>query len=241
MNLQELKIKKPPELLAFAEEQGVEGAAMMRRQELMFAILQKVAAAEQAIFGTGTIEVLPDGFGYLRSMEAIPAAPTTSMSARPGRKVGCRRRHGRRRDQRAKDGERIAMVQINKINFDDHDALRHRSTSIRDPLYPDRSSSSKGSGAAVMAPAVKEGKGARAPLGQRQLASHRHAPRSRQHAEQQANLDPRDRMIARSARAACADRVAARTTNGVLQNIASHHRNNTRYLMVCSSTSGPRK
>src|SRR6266446_4490788 len=63
MNLQELKIKKPPELLAFAEEQGVEGAAMMRRQELMFAILQRVAAADQAIFGVGTIEVAPDGSG----------------------------------------------------------------------------------------------------------------------------------------------------------------------------------
>ena len=64
MNLQELKIKKPPELLAFAEEQGVEGAAMMRRQELMFAILQKVAAADQAIFGVGTIEVAP--LAYMR-------------------------------------------------------------------------------------------------------------------------------------------------------------------------------
>ena len=55
MNLQDLKIKKPPELLAFAEEQGVEGAAQMRRQEMMFAILQKLAASDQAIFGTGTI------------------------------------------------------------------------------------------------------------------------------------------------------------------------------------------
>ena len=70
MNLQDLKKKKPPELLAFAEEQGVEGAASMRRQELMFAILQKVAAADEIITGIGTIEVIPDGFGYLRSTEA---------------------------------------------------------------------------------------------------------------------------------------------------------------------------
>ena len=56
MNLQELKIKKPPELLAFAEEQGVEGAAQMRRQELMFSILQKLAANDQVITGSGTID-----------------------------------------------------------------------------------------------------------------------------------------------------------------------------------------
>src|SRR5947208_14895999 len=90
MNLQELKIKKPPELLAFAEEQGVDGAAQMRRQELMFAILQKLAAADQAIFGTGTIEVLPDGFGYLRSMEAnyLPGADDIYVSPTQVRKFG---------------------------------------------------------------------------------------------------------------------------------------------------------
>ncbi len=86
MNLQDLKKKKPPELLAFAEEQGVEGAAMMRRQELMFAILQKLAAADQAIFGVGTIEVIPDGFGYLRSMEAnyLPGADDIYVSPHAG-------------------------------------------------------------------------------------------------------------------------------------------------------------
>ena len=89
MNLQDLKKKKPPELLAFAEEQGVEGAAMMRRQELMFAILQKLAAADQAIFGVGTIEVIPDGFGYLRSMEAnyLPGADDIYVSPQQVRKV----------------------------------------------------------------------------------------------------------------------------------------------------------
>src|SRR5258708_11669657 len=95
MHLQDLKKKTPPELLAFAEEQGVESAAMLRRQEMMFAILQKLAAAEQAIFGLGTIEVLPDGFGYLRSVEANylpgpddiyvapPQSPPSGLRTRP--------------------------------------------------------------------------------------------------------------------------------------------------------------
>src|SRR6201989_1523394 len=130
MNLQELKIKKPPELLAFAEEQGVDGAAQMRRQELMFAILQKLAAADQAIFGTGTIEVLPDGFGYLRSMEAnyLPGADDISVSPTQVRKFGLRTGDTVEGEIRApKEGERyFAMVEIKKINFDDPDALRHR-------------------------------------------------------------------------------------------------------------------
>jgi transcription termination factor Rho len=81
MNLQDLKKKKPPELLAFAEEQGVEGAAMMRRQELMFAILQKLAAADQAIFGVGTIEVIPTASATCARWKPTTCpAPTTSMS-----------------------------------------------------------------------------------------------------------------------------------------------------------------
>src|SRR5918995_2823903 len=162
MNLQELKIKKPPELLAFAEEQGVEGAAMMRRQELMFAILQKVAAAEQAIFGTGTIEVLPDGFGYLRSMEAnyLPGADDIYISPTQVRRFGLRTGDTVEGEIRApKDGERyFAMVQINKINFDDPEALRHRiNFDSLTPLYPDEKLKLEmEGGAAVMAPTISE-------------------------------------------------------------------------------------
>ena len=92
MNLQDLKKKKPPELLGFAEEHGVEGAAQMRRQELLFAILQKLASDDEAIFGIGTIEVLPDGFGYLRSMEAnyLPGADDIYVSPTQVRKFGLR-------------------------------------------------------------------------------------------------------------------------------------------------------
>jgi transcription termination factor Rho len=165
MNLQDLKKKKPPELLAFAEEQGVEGAAMMRRQELMFAILQKLAAADQAIFGVGTIEVLPDGFGYLRSMEAnyLPGADDIYISPTQVRRFGLRTGDTVEGEIRApKDGERyFAMVQINKINFDDPEALRHRiNFDSLTPLYPDEKLKLEmDGGAAVMAPAVKEEEG----------------------------------------------------------------------------------
>ncbi len=165
MNLQDLKKKKPPELLAFAEEQGVEGAAMMRRQELMFAILQKLAAADQAIFGVGTIEVLPDGFGYLRSMEAnyLPGADDIYISPTQVRRFGLRTGDTVEGEIRApKDGERyFAMVQINKINFDDPEALRHRiNFDSLTPLYPDEKLKLEmEGGAAVMAPAVKEEEG----------------------------------------------------------------------------------
>src|SRR5450432_4340032 len=165
MNLQDLKMKKPPELLAFAEEQSVEGAAQMRRQELMFAILQKVAANEEAIFGVGTIEVAPDGFGYLRSMEAnyLPGADDIYVGPTQVRKFGLRTGDTVEGEIRApKDGERyFAMVQINKINFDDPDALRHRiNFDSLTPLYPDEKLKLEmEGGAAVMAPAVKEEEG----------------------------------------------------------------------------------
>jgi transcription termination factor Rho len=162
MNLEDLKKKKPPELLAFAEEQGVEGAAQMRRQELMFAILQKLAASDQAIFGSGTIEVLPDGFGYLRSMEAnyLPGADDIYVSPTQVRKFGLRTGDTVDGEIRApKDGERyFAMVQINKINFDDPEALRHRiNFDSLTPLYPDQKLKLEmENGAAVMAPSIAE-------------------------------------------------------------------------------------
>lgn len=70
MHLQELKQKSPKELLTQAEELGIEDASSMRVQDLIFAILKKVASDDEIIYGTGTIEVLPDGFGFLRSIES---------------------------------------------------------------------------------------------------------------------------------------------------------------------------
>src|SRR5471030_541727 len=165
MNLQDLKKKKPPELLAFAEEQGVEGAASMRRQELMFAILQKVAAADEVITGIGTIEVIPDGFCYLRSTEAnyLPGADDIYVSPTQVRKFSLRTGDTVEGEIRApKDGERyFMMVQINKINFDDPDALRHRiNFDSLTPLYPDEKLKLEiDGGSAIMAPAIKEEEG----------------------------------------------------------------------------------
>src|SRR5580692_9497358 len=70
MELQELKSKSPAELVSFAEELEVENASTMRKQELMFAILKQLSARETDILGEGVVEVLPDGFGFLRSPEA---------------------------------------------------------------------------------------------------------------------------------------------------------------------------
>ena len=70
MKLQDLKVKTPTELLSFAEETGVENASAMRKQELMFAILKQLAAKQTDIIGTGVVEVLQDGFGFLRSPDA---------------------------------------------------------------------------------------------------------------------------------------------------------------------------
>ena len=161
MNLQDLKKKSPPDLLAFAEEQGVEGAAMLRRQELMFAILQKIAAADQAIFGVGTIEVLPDGFGYLRSIESsyLPGPDDIYISPTQVRKFGLRTGDTVEGEIRApKDGERyFAMVQINKINFDDPEALRHRiGFDNLTPLYPDEKLKLEMDSPGVMAPTISE-------------------------------------------------------------------------------------
>jgi transcription termination factor Rho len=121
-----------------------------------------VAAADQAIFGVGTIEVAPDGFGYLRSMEAnyLPGADDIYVSPTQVRKFGLRTGDTVEGEIRApKDGERyFAMVQINKINFDDPDALRHRiNFDSLTPLYPDEKLKLEmEGGAAVMAPTISE-------------------------------------------------------------------------------------
>src|SRR5258708_12892757 len=70
MKLQDLKVKTPAELVQFAEENGVENASTMRKQELLFAILKQLATQEIDIIGEGVVEVLSDGFGFLRSPES---------------------------------------------------------------------------------------------------------------------------------------------------------------------------
>src|ERR1700759_340439 len=161
MHLKDLKKTAPAELVTMAEELGVEGASTMRKQDLMFAILKEQAEQGDQIMGEGTIEVLPDGFGFLRSPQANYLAGPDDIYVSPTqvRKFGLRTGDTVEGEIRApKDGERyFAMVQINKINFDDPEALRHRiGFDSLTPLYPDEKLKLEMEGAGVMAPTISE-------------------------------------------------------------------------------------
>ncbi|HXE27175.1 MAG TPA: transcription termination factor Rho, partial [Stellaceae bacterium] len=142
MNLQELKSKTPPELLAFAEELEIENASSLRKQDMMFAILKTLASKDQAIYGDGVLEVLQDGFGFLRSPEAnyLPGPDDIYVSPSQVRRFGLRTGDTVEGEIRSpKDGERyFALLKVNKINFDDPDKLRHRiNFDNLTPLYPE--------------------------------------------------------------------------------------------------------
>ncbi|OYW47150.1 MAG: transcription termination factor Rho [Sphingomonadales bacterium 12-68-11] len=142
MHLKELKKRAPAELVAMAEEYEVEGASTMRRQDLMFAILKEVAEEGEEIVGQGTIEVLQDGFGFLRSPEANYLAGPDDIYVSPNqvRKWGLRTGDTVEGEIRApKDGERyFALTKLTSVNFDDPDAVRHRTNFDNlTPLYPD--------------------------------------------------------------------------------------------------------
>jgi transcription termination factor Rho len=141
MHLKDLKKKTPAELVAMAEELGVEGASTLRRQDLMFAILKEMAEDGEEILGIGTIEVLPDGFGFLRSPEANYLAGPDDIYVSPNqvRKWGLRTGDTVEGEIRApKDGERYFSInRLIKVNFDDPDAVRHRvNFDNLTPLYP---------------------------------------------------------------------------------------------------------
>lgn len=141
MHLKQLKQKTPAELVEMAEELGVEGASTMRRQDLMFGILKEVAEEEE-ILGIGTIEVLPDGFGFLRSPEANYLAGPDDIYVSPNqvRKFQLRTGDTVEGEIRApRDGERyFALTKLLKVNFDDPDVVRHRvNFDNLTPLYPD--------------------------------------------------------------------------------------------------------
>ena len=142
MHLKELKEKTPAELVEMAEELGVEGASTMRRQDIMFGILKEVAEDGEEIMGLGTIEVLPDGFGFLRSPEANYLAGPDDIYVSPNqvRKWGLRTGDTVEGEIRApRDGERyFAITKLTKVNFDDPDVVRHRvNFDNLTPLYPD--------------------------------------------------------------------------------------------------------
>jgi len=142
MHLKELKKKTPAELVEMAEELGVEGASTMRRQDIMFGILKEVAEDGEEIVGQGTIEVLTDGFGFLRSPEANYLAGPDDIYVSPNqvRKWGLRTGDTVEGEIRApKDGERyFAITKLISVNFDDPDVVRHRvNFDNLTPLYPD--------------------------------------------------------------------------------------------------------
>jgi len=142
MNLQELKTKPPPDLLAYAEELEIENASSLRKQDMMFAILKQLADNDVAIFGTGVLEVLQDGFGFLRSPEAnyLPGPDDIYVSPSQVRRFGLRTGDTVEGQVRApKSGERyFALLQIKQINFSDPSEVRHRiNFDNLTPLYPD--------------------------------------------------------------------------------------------------------
>ena len=141
MHLKELKKKTSAELVEMAEELGVESASTMRRQDLMFAVLKEMAEDGEEILGIGTIEVLVDGFGFLRSPEANYLAGPDDIYVSPNqvRKWGLRTGDTVEGEIRApKDGERyFAITKLISVNFDNPEAVRHRvNFDNLTPLYP---------------------------------------------------------------------------------------------------------
>jgi transcription termination factor Rho len=142
LQLADLKAKSPTDLLAFAEQLDVENASSMRRQDMMFAILKELAEQETEIYGGGVLEVLQDGFGFLRSPEANYLAGPDDIYVSPTqiRRFGLRTGDTVEGVIRApKEGERyFAIVRVNLINFEDPEATRHKvHFDNLTPLYPD--------------------------------------------------------------------------------------------------------
>tara|TARA_B100000676_G_C18087493_1_gene856329 strand:- start:157 stop:1437 length:1281 start_codon:yes stop_codon:yes gene_type:complete len=142
IHLQDLKKKSAADLLAFAEELEVENASNLRKQDMMFSILKQLSDDEVPIVGVGVLEVLQDGFGFLRSPDAnyLPGPDDIYVSPSQVRRFGFRTGDTVEGEIRApKDGERyFALLKVNKINFDDPDSVRHRiNFDNLTPLYPD--------------------------------------------------------------------------------------------------------
>src|SRR5215475_10427047 len=141
MKLQELKNKSPTDLLAFAESLEVENASTMRKQELMFAILKVLASQDIEIIGEGVVEVLQDGFGFLRSANAnyLPGPDDIYISPSQIRRFSLKTGDTVEGPIRGpKEGERyFALLKVNTINFDDPEKIRHKvHFDNLTPLYP---------------------------------------------------------------------------------------------------------
>ena len=142
MSLRELQNKSAPELVEFAESLEVENASVLRKQELMFAILKQLSFDEVEIIGEGVVEVLQDGFGFLRSASAnyLPGPDDIYISPSQIRKFSLKTGDTVQGLIRGpKDGERyFALLKVNTINFEDPEKIRHKSHFDNlTPLYPD--------------------------------------------------------------------------------------------------------
>ena len=140
MNIQELKTKSSEQLINQAEELGIENASTLRRQEILFAILKKVAEKEE-ITGGGVLQSLQDGFGFLRAMESnyLPGPDDIYISPSQIRRFGLRTGDTVEGPVRApKEGERyFALLQVSKINFEDPEKAKHKiAFDNLTPLYP---------------------------------------------------------------------------------------------------------
>ena len=141
IKLQDLKQKTPTELIALADKHGIENASTMRKQDLMFAILKQLAENGTDIVGEGVVEVLPDGFGFLRSPDAnyLPGPDDIYVSPSQIRRFSLRTGDTVEGDIRSpKDGERyFALIKLNSINFEDPDKTRYKvNFDNLTPLYP---------------------------------------------------------------------------------------------------------
>ncbi|NQU69653.1 MAG: transcription termination factor Rho [Rhodospirillales bacterium] len=142
MNLHELKQKTPIDLLAYAEELEIENASTLRKQDMMFAILKRLADNEVVISGDGVLEILQDGFGFLRAPDAnyLPGPDDIYVSPSQIRRFGLRTGDTVDGEIRSpKSGERyFALLKVSKVNFEDPERLRHRiNFDNLTPLYPD--------------------------------------------------------------------------------------------------------
>ena len=141
MNLQELKDKTPADLISEAEKLGIENPSTLRKQEILFAILKKLAEKDEQITATGVLETLQDGFGFLRAMESnyLPGPDDIYVSPSQIRRFGLRKGDTVEGEIRApKDQERyFALLKVNKINFQDPEKTKHKiNFDNLTPLYP---------------------------------------------------------------------------------------------------------
>ena len=142
MNLQELKNKTQADLILEAEKIGIENPSTMRKQEILFAILKKLAEKNEKITGSGVLETLQDGFGFLRATESnyLPGPDDIYVSPSQIRRFGLRKGDTVEGEIRApKDSERyFALLQVSKINFEDPEKSRNKiNFDNLTPLYPD--------------------------------------------------------------------------------------------------------